>query len=189
VLLDAEREQLMKIPQKSVNVAAFICLPFVLLVLATNTDLFGYESYGECVRAERKERMDRWISPMSARDATIAAQDECHKYQEPLNRSTVTTKQPTEQEKQAKKAREEKVLNFQGPCTSAATEQATVPMSKTWTMRRSRALKMKRGMKNTSTSFANAHLERGKEPKHSITYASTARQLLKRYIQKVLIEA
>ena len=110
----------MKTQQKYVRAAVFVCIQFVLLMPVANADWFGYKSYDECFRAERKERMDRWFSPMSARDAAIAADDECHKYRESLNRSADSTKQLSEQEQLERKAREEKMRKFQGTCTWTA---------------------------------------------------------------------
>jgi ribosomal protein L15E len=83
----------------------------------------GYDSYEECFAAERQERMDRWISPMNAVNASVAAQDACRKYYKPPPVFVLDPEHAQalrEQQQRDAQAREEKMRNFRGPCTYEA---------------------------------------------------------------------
>jgi hypothetical protein len=94
---------------------AYVLIPLLFLPLfsdAVNAGWFGYDSYAECYRAERQKRMDRWISPMNAEDASIAAKSECHEYRTPYYIDPEQARQQFEKARRERLAREEKMRNF-----------------------------------------------------------------------------
>lgn len=97
-------------------------VPFAIFLQPSDVSAgwLGYDSWEECFAAERQERMDRWISPMNAVNASVAAQDACQKYIKPYAPDSEQTKAIHEQQQREAQAREEKMRSFSGPCTYEA---------------------------------------------------------------------
>jgi hypothetical protein len=97
-------------------------VPIALFLQASNVSAgwLGYDNYEECFAAERQERMDRWISPMNAVNASVAAHDTCQKYIKPYSPDPEKTKAISELQQREAQAREEKMRGFTGPCTIQA---------------------------------------------------------------------
>lgn len=97
-------------------------VPFTIFLQPSDVSAgwLGYDSYEECFAAERQERMDRWISPMNAVNASVAARDACQKYIKPYTPDPEQTKAILEQRQREALAREEKMHSFRGPCTYEA---------------------------------------------------------------------
>jgi hypothetical protein len=67
--------------------------------------------------------MDRWISPMNAVNASVAAQDACRKYYKPAPVVPIGPEPPEairERQERDAQAREERMRSFRGPCTYQA---------------------------------------------------------------------
>lgn len=117
--LQGEKMRIVKIFTTTVLI---FLIAFLSQMRSANAGWFGYESYQECFVAERQKRMNRWISPMNAMDASVAAMDACQKIAKPYSSpsSPEQLNETSEQRQREELAREEKMRNFRGPCTFQA---------------------------------------------------------------------
>lgn len=114
--------QKMRIVKIFTTTVLIFLIAFLSQMRSANAGWFGYESYQECFVAERQKRMNRWISPMNAIDASVAAMDACQKIAKPYSSpsSPEQLNEAGEQRQREELAREEKMRNFRGPCTFQA---------------------------------------------------------------------